>query len=179
MTIAVMGGTGRVGSQVVEILRAAGHEAAGHSLSTGVDAGHAVVLSIVGIDPVPDSAYHRAKVLQEDILKAGPLPYSIVRATRFFERTDMVMSATADENTVRLPATPKPLQGTREITGPGVCPLDEPGGITLTARGDHRTVTTAGLLAIASGDTLIAGEGAVIAPTAYRQWLALQAWPEA
>jgi hypothetical protein len=47
--------------------------------------GHAAILSIVGVDRVPDLAYYRAKVLQEEILKAGPVPYSIVRATQFFE----------------------------------------------------------------------------------------------
>ncbi len=38
--------------------------------------GHAVILSIVGTDQVPGLVYYRAKVLQEDILKAGPVPYS-------------------------------------------------------------------------------------------------------
>lgn len=37
MKIAVIGGTGLIGSQVVENLNAAGHEAVPHSLSTGVD----------------------------------------------------------------------------------------------------------------------------------------------
>ena len=67
--------------------------------------GHAVILSIVGADLVPGLVYYRAKVLQEDILKSGPVPYSIVRATQFFEFIDAVLSWTADENTVRLPAT--------------------------------------------------------------------------
>ena len=67
--------------------------------------GHAVILSIVGADQVPGLVYYRAKVLQEDILKAGPVPYSIVRATQFFEFMDAVLSSSADENTVRLPAT--------------------------------------------------------------------------
>ncbi|MEV4386059.1 hypothetical protein AB0J68_10040 [Micromonospora sp. NPDC049580] len=68
--------------------------------------GHPVVLSIVGVDQVPDLAYYRAKVLQEDILKAGKVPYSIVRATQFFEFIDAVISWTADDNGVRLPSTP-------------------------------------------------------------------------
>jgi len=49
------------------------------------------------------------------------------------------------------------------------------GAITLAARGDHRTVVTdnsAGLFAAASGDALIAKDGAVIARTSYREWLA-------
>ena len=67
--------------------------------------GHAVILSIVGVDLVPALDYYRAKVLQEEVLTAGPVPYSIVRATQFFEFMDAVLSWTADENTVRLPAT--------------------------------------------------------------------------
>jgi uncharacterized protein YbjT (DUF2867 family) len=69
-------------------------------------AGHFVILSIVGVDQVPDLDYYRAKTLQEDILKAGPVPYSIVRATQFMEFIDAVLSWTADGDTVRLPRTP-------------------------------------------------------------------------
>jgi uncharacterized protein YbjT (DUF2867 family) len=155
MKIAVIGGTGLIGSQVVKILNASGHEAVPYSLATGLDLltgqglpeafkdasvvvnvansptfddaslsffqtsmdnllsaasaaeiRHAVVLSIVGADEVPGLVYYRAKVLQEDLLKAGPFPYSIVRATQFFEFIDTVVMETADDNTVRLPATP-------------------------------------------------------------------------
>jgi uncharacterized protein YbjT (DUF2867 family) len=155
--------------------------------------GHAVILSIVGADRVPGLVYYRAKVLQEDILKAGPVPYSIVRATQFFEFIGTVLTWAGDENTVRLPATPVqpmaaaeiaqavagvsvgvPLQGTRDIAGPEVFALDELGKITLAARGDHRTVVTddsAGMFAVASGDALIAKDGAVIGKTTYREWL--------
>ncbi|MEU7589615.1 SDR family oxidoreductase [Micromonospora sp. NPDC049230] len=242
MKIAVLGGTGLIGSQVVKILQTAGHDAVPLSLSTGVDlltgqgladaltgakvvvnlansptfddaspaffqttmdnllaaaahagVGHAVVLSIVGVDQVPDLAYYRAKVLQEDILKAGPVPYSIVRATQFFEFVEAILSWTADDTTVRLPRTPvqpmaaadvaqavaevsmgAPLRGVRNVAGPDVFTLDELGRITLAARGDKRTVTTddsAGMFAAAPGAALIAADDAVIAPTAYREWL--------
>ena len=66
-------------------------------------------------------------------------------------------------------------QGTRNIAGPEVFALDELGRISLAARGDHRTVVTdnsAGMFAAASGDALIAKNGAVIAKTTYRKWLA-------
>ncbi len=242
MKLAVIGGTGLIGSQVVKILNASGHEAVPHSPSTGLDllsgqglpealkgaevvvnltnsptfddaspsffqktmdnllaaanaagVGHAVILSVVGADQVPGLVYYRAKVLQEDIIKAGPVPYSIVRATQFFEFIDAVLSETADQNTVRLPATllqpiasadvaqavaevsvGAPLRGTRNIAGPDVFALDELGKITLAAHGDHRHVVTdnsAGMFAAASGDALIAKDGAVIAKTAYRDWL--------
>ena len=242
MKIAVIGGTGLIGSQVIKILNASGHEAVPQSPSTGLDllsgrglpealkgadvvanltnsptfddaslaffqttmdnllaaasaagVGHAVILSILGADQVPGLVYYRAKVLQENILKAGPVPYSIVRATQFFEFMDWAVSETADENTVRLPATriqpiasadvaqavadvsvDPPLRGTRNIAGPDVFALDELGRITLAARGDHRTVVTdnsAGTFAAASGDALLAKDDAVIAKTSYQEWL--------
>jgi uncharacterized protein YbjT (DUF2867 family) len=243
MRIAVLGGTGLIGSQVVEILNANGHEAVPHSPQTGLDllsgqglpealqdagtvvnltnsptfddaslaffrqsmdnllpaastagVSHAVVLSIVGADRVPDLVYYRAKVLQEDILKAGPVPYSIVRATQFFEFMNATTVETADDQTVRLPevlvqpiasadvaravadvSAGPPLRGTRSVAGPEVFPLDELGKITLAAHDDHRTVITddsAGVFAAASGDALIPGNGATIAKTTYREWLA-------
>jgi uncharacterized protein YbjT (DUF2867 family) len=243
MKLAVIGGTGLIGSQVVRILNADGHEAVPHSPSTGLDllsgrglpealsgaeavvnltnsptfddaspaffqttmenlltaasaagVGHAVILSIVGADLVPGLVYYRAKVLQEDLLKAGPVPYSIVRATQFFEFMDWTVNETADDKAVRLPATliqpiasadvagtvadisaGAPLRGTRDIAGPEVFALDELGKITLAARGDHRAVVTdnsAGMLAAASGDALIAKDGALLATTTYREWLA-------
>jgi uncharacterized protein YbjT (DUF2867 family) len=156
--------------------------------------GHCVALSVVGADRLPDSGYLRAKVAQEQLITKSGLPYSIVRATQFFEFMDAALSWTADETTVRLPATliqpmaaadvaravadvsaGAPLQGTRDIAGPEVFTLDELGKITLTARGDHRNVVTdntAGMFAAVSGDALIAKDGAVIAKTGYREWLA-------
>jgi len=242
MKFAVIGGTGLIGSQVVQDLNAAGHEAVPHGLSTGVDVltgqgldaalagadvvvnltnsptfddaspaffqtsmdnllaaahragtGHFVILSIVGVDQVPELDYYRAKALQEDILKAGPVSYSIVRATQFMEFMDAVLSWTADDNTVRLPRTPiqpiaaadvaatvanvaagSPLGGTLDVAGPEVYPLDELGRITLTAKGDKRSVTTddtAGMFAVIHGDVLTAKNGARIAPTHYTDWL--------
>ncbi|MEV0632192.1 SDR family oxidoreductase [Nonomuraea wenchangensis] len=168
----------------------------GHLLAAAGSAGvgHAVILSIVGADQVPGLAYYRSKVLQEDLLKAGPVPYSIVRSTQFFEFVDTVLSWTSDEHTVRLPPTllqpvagdevarvvagvvvGAPLNGTIDLAGPEVFPLDELGRITLDARGDRRTVVTdedAGLYAAAKGHALVAGRGAVIAATTYRDWLA-------
>lgn len=242
MRIAVIGGTGLIGSKVVQKLNAAGHQAVPLATSTGVDVvtgegldaalagadvavnltnsptfddasldffrttmdhvvaasakagvGHLVILSIVGVDEVPDVVYYRAKVLQEDALKAGPVPWSIVRATQFMEFMDAVMTWTADGDTVRLPATPiqpiaaddvaqavadvaagAPLDGIVEVAGPDVFTLDELGRTTLAARGDHRTVVTApeGLFAAVPGDVLIPKGDARIAPTHYTDWLA-------
>ncbi|MET8058434.1 SDR family oxidoreductase [Streptomyces microflavus] len=243
MHIAVIGGTGLIGSQVVRDLDAAGHRAVPHSQSTGVDVitgegldaalvgadvvvnltnsptfddaspaffrtsmdnlvtaarkasvGHFVVLSIVGVDQVPELDYYRAKTLQEDILKAGPVPYSIVRATQFMEFIDAVLSWTADGETVRLPrtrlqpvaaadvaatvaeiASGSPLQHTLDLAGPDAYPLDELGRLTLRAKGDGRSVTTddtAGMFAAVNGDVLTPKSDARIAPTRYTDWLA-------
>lgn len=241
MKIAVIGGTGLIGSQVVKNLNAAGHEAVPHSQSTGVDvisgqgldeavagadvvvnltnsptfdeaspaffqtsmdnllaaaqkggAGHVVILSIVGTDQVPELDYYKAKVLQENILAAGPIPYSIVRATQFMEFIDAVLAWTADSDTVRLPATPiqpiaskdvagavaevaagAPLNGIRNIAGPEIFSLDELGRITLSHKGDDRTVVTdptAGMFAVVEGDVLT-DKAAHLAPTRYTDWL--------
>jgi uncharacterized protein YbjT (DUF2867 family) len=243
MKIAVLGGTGQIGSQVVTILRGQGHDAVPLSPSNGVDlltgegldaglkgadvvlnltnsptfddassdffrttmdnmlaaagregVGHAVILSIVGVDQVPDLAYYRAKVLQEDLLKAGPVPYSIVRATQFFEFVDAILSWTTDGDTVRLPRTPvqpmsaadvagtvaeaavgAPLRGIRNVAGPEVFPLDELGRVALAAKGDSRKVVVdpaAGMFGAVPGDVLIAPPGTVLAKTTYREWLA-------
>ncbi|MFI1031828.1 SDR family oxidoreductase [Streptomyces sp. NPDC020951] len=154
--------------------------------------GHFVVLSIVGADQVPEMDYYRAKVLQEELLAAGPIPYSIVRATQFMEFMDAVMTWTADGDTVRLPATPiqpiaakdvaaavaevaagAPLNGIRNIAGPEVFALDELGRITLSHKGDKRTVVTdpaAGMFAVIKGDVLT-DKDAHLAPTRYTDWL--------
>jgi uncharacterized protein YbjT (DUF2867 family) len=242
MKVAVIGGTGLIGSQVVTNLNSAGHRAVPHSQSTGVDiitgqglsaavdgvevvvnltnsptfdaasldffrtsmdnllaasekagVGHFAVLSIVGVDLVPGLDYYRAKVLQERLLEAGPVPYSIVRATQFMEFMDATLAMTTEGGTVRLPRTPvqpiaaadvsrvvaevaagSPLGGILNIAGPDVYPLDELGRITLAAKPDGRTVVTddtAGMFAAVQGDALIAPGGARIAPTRYTDWL--------
>ncbi|MEU0843195.1 NAD(P)H-binding protein [Streptomyces sp. NPDC005962] len=242
MKLAVIGGTGLIGSKVVKNLKAGGHEAVACSPSTGVDiitgkgleeavAGadvvinltnspafddtsaaffqtsmdnllaaaqkggvrHLVILSIVGAELVPELDYYQAKVLQEDILKAGSVPYSIVRATQFMEFMDAVLSWTTDGDTVRLPATPiqpiaaqdvadavaetavgTPLNGTRDIGGPDVFTLDELGRVTLDARSDSRTVVlddTAGMFGAVRGDALTTKGNAHLAPTHYTDWL--------
>jgi uncharacterized protein YbjT (DUF2867 family) len=164
-------------------------------LAAGERAGvrHQVILSIIGVDQVPQLDYYRAKTLQEDLLRQGPTPYSIVRATQFFEFMDAVLSGTSDETTVRLPATRlqpiaaadvvdavvevstgAPLQGIRNVAGPDVFPLDELGRVTLAARQDNRTVITddkAGMFAGIAGDVLTAGPDAHLAPTHYQDWI--------
>lgn len=167
----------------------------GHLLAAGEQAGvrHQVILSIVGVDQVPQLDYYRAKTLQEDLLRQGPTPYSIVRATQFFEFMDAVMSWTSDDETVRLPATrvqpiataevvqaladvatAPPLDGTLDVAGPDVYRLDELGRLTLSAREDRRTVVTddeAGMFAAVDADVLVAGPDARVTATHYEDWL--------
>jgi uncharacterized protein YbjT (DUF2867 family) len=164
-------------------------------LAAGKKAGvrHQVILSIVGVDQVPQMAYYRAKVLQEELLRQGPAPYSIVRATQFFEFMKALMSETADKNSVRLPSvhlqpiasadvvdavvqvsTGKPLQGIWSVAGPDVFSLDELGRVTLAARHDNRTVVTddkAGTFGDVSGDVLTARPGAHLSHTHYQDWI--------
>jgi uncharacterized protein YbjT (DUF2867 family) len=158
------------------------------------EVGHVVVLSVAGAGQVPRLPYYRAKQLQEDLVRSGPVPYSIVRATPFFEFVEGMMSWTADERTVRLPATRlqpvaaadvawtlaevsagEPLTDVRTIAGPEVFALDELGRLTLRTRGDDRTVVTddaAGMFAAVPGDTLLATGDAVVTSTTYQDWLA-------
>ncbi|MFJ8085834.1 SDR family oxidoreductase [Streptomyces sp. NPDC096205] len=243
MKIVVVGGTGLIGSQVVTLLRARGHEAVPAAPSTGVDtltreglpealkgadvvvdvsnspsfetdaaldfftragrniaeaereAGvrHHVVLSIVGVDQVPDYGYYRAKVAQEEAVRGGGTPYSIVRATQFFEFVGPVMDMSTEGSEVRLPSTRlrpiasaevaaavaeaaagEPSYGVRDIAGPEVHRLDRLGEITLAARPDGRSVVTdesAGLFA-AMPDGVLVGDGSVqVMPTRYEEWL--------
>ena len=243
MRIAVLGGTGLVGSRVVALLRSHGHEVRPHSLSTGVDlrgghgvpeavkdvdvvvnltrppefdrtspvffretmenlllaaedaqVGHIVILSVLGAEQVPDVHYYRGRVVQEEVLRGGTVPWSVIRSTDFFEFVERMMTWTADDRVVRLPATllqpiaagdvarvvagvasTGPLDGLLEIAGPEVFPLDQLGRITLAARGDQREVvvdpSAAGMYAFVKGAALIAGDSAVLAETTYRQWL--------
>jgi uncharacterized protein YbjT (DUF2867 family) len=167
----------------------------GNLLAAGERAGvrHQVVLSIAGVDQVPELDYYRAKTLQEDLLRNGPTPYTIVRATQFFEFMNTVVFETADDTSVRLPATHlqpmaaadvadavveastgAPLGGIRNTAGPDVFPLDELGRITLTARHDDRTVITdgsAGVFAGITGNVLTAAPDAHLAPTHYEEWI--------
>ena len=154
MKIVVIGGTGLIGSKVVEKLKAEGHEAVAAAPSTGVNTltgkglaealkgaavavdvsnapsweddavmnffatstrnllafeaaagvGHHVALSVVGSERMLESGYFRAKIAQEDFIKNSSIPYSIVRATQFFEFIKGIADFSTDGNTIRLPS---------------------------------------------------------------------------
>ena len=157
---------------------------------------HHVALSVVGTDRLPDSAYFRAKLAQEEAIKAATIPYTIVRATQFFEFIGRIADANTDGQTVRVPpvlvqpeaaddvaaalaivAVGAPVNGTVELAGPDPFRLDEITRRVLTANGDERRVTADGRAryfgAVLEDGFLTPGDDARIAPTRFQDWLAL------
>lgn len=209
MKIVVIGGTGRIGSQVVANLQRLGHDAVPASPATGVNtitgegldaalagadkvvdvanspsfedaavleffqtagrnllaaeaaAGvrHHIALTIVGADRVPDSGYMRAKLAQEELIKSSPVPYTIVRATQFFEFLPAIADSATDGDTVVVPAADlqpiaaedvaaavtdatvaEPINTFIETAGPERIPFAQLMGEVLAAAGDPRKV---------------------------------------
>ena len=122
---------------------------------------HHVVLSVVGTDRLPDSGYFRAKVAQEEAVKAGGVPFTILRATQFFEFIGRIAGEGAGENTVRISpglfqpiaaddvaaivadvALAAPRNGIVEIAGPERAPFNEFVARYLKAVGDPREVVS-------------------------------------
>src|SRR5258706_12096655 len=154
MKIVVVGGTGLIGSKLVNKLRERGHEAVAAAPNTGVNSitgegladalkgasavvdvtnspswedaavlkffetstrnllaheaaagvGHHVALSVVGTERLLESGFFRAKMAQENLIKASPVPYSIVRATQFFEFVHNIVDFSTAGNQVHLPS---------------------------------------------------------------------------
>jgi uncharacterized protein YbjT (DUF2867 family) len=211
MKIVVIGGTGLIGSKLVEKLREDGHEALAASPDTGVDTitgeglaealegarvvvdvanapnwddaavleffetssrnilaaetaavvGHHLALSVVGADRLPDSGYLRAKVAQEEAIEAGGVPYTILRATQFFEFVGRIADSSMTDGNIHLPpvlfqpeaaedvagalaelAQSEPLNGIVELAGPEQFRFDELVQRFLDANDDPRRVTT-------------------------------------
>ncbi|MGB6067140.1 MAG: SDR family oxidoreductase [Desulfomonilaceae bacterium] len=211
MKIVVIGGTGLIGTKLVNKLRQHGHEVVAASPSSGVNTvtgeglaqalagaqvvvdvanapswednavlvffetsgrnllaaeaaagvGHHVALSVVGTDRLLASGYFRAKMAQEKLIKASPIPYTIVRATQFYEFVGGIAQLATEGQTVRLPpvlmqpiaaddvaavmadvALAEPLNGTSELAGPEPIRQDDLVRQFLKATGDARTVIT-------------------------------------
>ncbi|MCV9966732.1 SDR family oxidoreductase [Pararhizobium sp. BT-229] len=211
MKIVVIGGTGLIGSKVVNILPQNGHQAIAAAPGTGVDtisgkglpealegaevvvdvsnspsfetdaamaffktagenisaaeakAGvkHHVALSVVGAQKLQDSGYSRAKLAQESMIKASPIPYTLVRATQFFEFIRGIAQSSTEGDTVRLSDAPfqpmaaedvaaavaraalgAPVNGTLEVAGPEILRIDEAVAKVLDADRDPRKVVT-------------------------------------
>jgi uncharacterized protein YbjT (DUF2867 family) len=156
--------------------------------------GHHVALSIVNTDRLPDSGYHRAKVAQEQLITSSNIPYSIVRATPFFEFVQGIAQDATDGDTVRLPpvliqpiaaddvalalakvAVSPPLNGIVEIAGPRPIHLEEFVRDGLSAGNDPRHVIADPAAtyfgAALDKNSLIPGPGAQLAATRYEDWL--------
>jgi uncharacterized protein YbjT (DUF2867 family) len=244
MKIVVIGGTGLIGSKLVDKLRRAGHDPLAASPDTGVDtitgeglhealegaqvvvdvanapvsddaavldffqtssrnilaaeaaAGvtHHVTLSVVGVDRLPESGYFRAKLAQEETAKTGSVPYTILRATQFFEFIGRIADSSTDGDTVRLApvfvqpesaddvaaaladvAVSEPVNGIVELGGPEQFRLDELARLVLSANHDPRPVTAdvhARYFGTELADhSLTPGSDARIAPTRFEDWL--------
>ena len=87
---------------VMEFFQTSTRNLLSYEAAAGV--GHHVALSVVGSDRLPDSGYLRAKVAQEKLIKESSIPYSIVRATQFFEFVGGIAQSATEGQTVRLPA---------------------------------------------------------------------------
>jgi uncharacterized protein YbjT (DUF2867 family) len=132
-------------------------------LAYGAAAGvrHYVALSVVGTERLLESGYFRAKLAQENLIKASSIPYSIVRATQFFEFVKQIADHSTEGNKVRLPpaliqpmaaddvasalariATNSPVNGAVEIGGPEQFRLDELVRRDLAALQDPREVVS-------------------------------------
>jgi uncharacterized protein YbjT (DUF2867 family) len=209
MKIVVIGGTGLIGTKLVNNLRQRGHEVLAASPKSGVDtftgkglaealkgtqvvadlanapqwedkavleffetagrnllgaeatAGvkHHIALSIVGADRLPASGYLRAKVAQENLIKASKVPFTIVRSTQFFEFVKGIVQSATEGQTVRLSsaffqpiaaddvaaaltdvALAEPVNGTVTIAGPEPIRMDEFVRRFLSVTGDARKV---------------------------------------
>jgi uncharacterized protein YbjT (DUF2867 family) len=156
--------------------------------------GHHVALSVVGAERLTESGYFRAKLAQEELIKESSIPYSIVRATQFFEFLDRIAADATDANTVRLPpaliqpmaaddvasalggiAVGSQVNGIVETAGPDRFRLDELIRARLGASGDPREVITdpdAAYFGITPGErTLLPGDDAHIAHNRFEDWL--------
>lgn len=244
MKIVVIGGSGLIGSKLVEKLYEDGHEPLGASPDSGVDtltgeglaealegaqvvvdvtnapswddaavldffrtssrnilaaetvAGviHHVVLSIVGIDRLQDSGYFRAKLAQEEAVKAATVPFTILRATQFFEFIGRIADSSTQGQTVHLPpvlvqpeaaddvasalaavALSPPVNGIVELAGPERFRLHDLAQRVLSANHDPRRVTAdarARYFGAELGDhSLTPGNNPRIAPTRFEDWL--------
>ncbi len=177
---------------VLEFFETAGRNLLAAEAATGVR--HHVALSIVGADRLPASGYLRAKVAQENLIKASGIPFTIVRSTQFFEFVKGIVQSATEGQSVRLSpalmqpiaaddvaaaltgfALAEPLHGIVEIAGPEPIRMDEFARRFLSATQDPRNVTT-DVHALYFGTelndrSLTPGDSARLGPTRFEQLL--------
>jgi uncharacterized protein YbjT (DUF2867 family) len=155
---------------------------------------HHVALSVVGAQAMPDSGYNTAKAAQENLIKASGRPYSIVRATPFYEFALGLADSATSRDIVRLPhalfrpiaaddvatavartAVGRPINGIIEIAGPEAMGMDDFVRTGLSANGDQRRVVTDDQApyfgAVIDDHTLEPSENATIFATRYSDWI--------
>jgi len=156
--------------------------------------GHHVALSVVGTERLLGSGFFRAKMAQENLIKASSIPYTIIRATQFFEFVKGIADFATEGNKVRLPtaliqpmaaddvasavgrvATGAPVNGMVEVGGPEKFRLDELGRKYLAANKDSREVVTdpkARYYGVeVSEKTLVPDDDARLGETRFETWL--------
>jgi uncharacterized protein YbjT (DUF2867 family) len=177
---------------VLEFFETAGRNLLAAEAAAGVR--HHVALSVVGTDRLLASGYFRAKMAQENLIKASKIPYTILRATQFFEFVSAIAQSATDGQTVRLSralvqpvvsddvaaaladvAVEEPLNGTVELAGPELIRLDELVRRFLSATRDARKVITdvhARYFGTELNDqSLTPGDNPRIGPTRFEDWL--------
>jgi uncharacterized protein YbjT (DUF2867 family) len=155
---------------------------------------HHVALSVVGTDRLQAMGYFRAKLAQENMIQASSIPYTIVRATQFFEFVGAIADSGTDGSKVRLPpalmqpiaaedvaaglaevSIAAPLNGIIDLAGPEPIRMDELVRRFLLASGDSREVITdpdAGYFGISVNDqSLMPGSHRRLGSTRFENWL--------
>jgi uncharacterized protein YbjT (DUF2867 family) len=142
---------------VLEFFEKSGRNLLAAEAAAGI--GHHVALSVVGTERNPDSGYLRAKLAQENLIKASKIPYTILQSTQFFEFVGAIVQSGVDGDAIRLSpallqpiasddvaaaladiAVAAPVNGTVEIAGPEPIPLDAIARQYLAAKDDKRRV---------------------------------------
>jgi uncharacterized protein YbjT (DUF2867 family) len=155
---------------------------------------HHVALSVVGTDRLPESGYFRAKLAQENLIRASGIPYTILRSTPFFEYLTGIVESAAEGSVLRLSPAPiqpiaaddvvvalrevamgRPQNREVEIVGPDRFGLDEIAEQILAANEDGRMVVADPRAlyfgAVLQNDTLVSGDHPRFAPTRFEDWL--------
>lgn len=177
---------------VMEFFETSGRNLLAAEKSAGVK--HHIALSVVGTERLLASGYFRAKMAQEKLIQASPIPYTIVRATQFFEFVSSIAHASTVGQTVRLSsvlmqpiaaedvatalveiALAAPAQGMVELAGPEPIRLDEIVRRYLSATRDDRRVETdpdAGYFGTEVNDqSLTPGANPLLGTTRFDSWL--------
>jgi uncharacterized protein YbjT (DUF2867 family) len=183
---------------VLEFFEKSGRNLMPAEVAAGVR--HHVALSVVGTDRLQASGYFRAKLAQENLIQASGIPYTILRATQFFEFVGGIAQAATDGQTVRLSrammqpivsddvaagvarvALAKPAIGILELAGPEPIRMDELVRRFLAAHNDPRQVVidpNAGYFGTPVDDqSLTPGPNPLLGATRIDDWLARSAAP--